>query len=83
MESANSGIGYGLAHELARQGHHVILGCRSEHKCKSAEEKINVMKYSGKVVSAPGLDLNSLVKTKSWAVRRSFPSRFGLLAFFH
>lgn len=65
VTGGNSGIGFATSKILARQGHSVILACRSESKCRRAAVDIlnelgDVNGAKANVIAAPGLDLNSL-----------------------
>lgn len=71
VTGANTGIGYHTALELARNGAHVILACRSEQKCQAAmsqikNEVLETTKEEPKLTFLP-LDLASLDSVKQFA----------------
>eukprot|EP00929_Paragymnodinium_shiwhaense_P077125 TRINITY_DN39699_c3_g2_i1.p1 TRINITY_DN39699_c3_g2~~TRINITY_DN39699_c3_g2_i1.p1 ORF type:complete len:464 (+),score=71.41 TRINITY_DN39699_c3_g2_i1:92-1393(+) len=65
VTGGNSGIGFAISEVLARQGHTVLLACRSAGKCREAVESLKA--HSGKVIPVPGLDLASLKSVHEWA----------------
>jgi len=67
VTGASSGLGKATAGELARAGHHVILGCRSTERGRAAADAIRA-DTAGAELEVLALDLASLASVRS-AVR--------------
>jgi NAD(P)-dependent dehydrogenase (short-subunit alcohol dehydrogenase family) len=72
ITGANSGIGYQAALELARNGAHVLLGCRSAAKGQAALERLH-REAPGCSAEVAELDMASLASIHSFAA--SFMAR--------
>ncbi len=57
ITGGNAGIGLETAKQLAKLGHHVIIGCRSAEKAKSAVEEIKTFANNSAAVEAMEVDL--------------------------
>jgi NAD(P)-dependent dehydrogenase (short-subunit alcohol dehydrogenase family) len=65
ITGGNSGIGRAVASELLRQGHRVLLGCRSTTRCAAAADALAVERSGedrggGLVLPVGGMDLRRL-----------------------
>jgi len=67
VTGANSGIGYQAALELARNGAHVLLGCRNAAKGQAALERL-MREASGASAEMVLLDMASLASIRAFAV---------------
>lgn len=73
VTGANSGIGLKVSEELLRQGHTVILGCRSADRCARAAEALAQRTASspgstkGRALPLGGLELSRLSDVATWA----------------
>lgn len=68
VTGANSGIGFVTAAQLAKQGAHVVLACRSNEQGEKAQRAI-VNEHPGASVAVELLDLSSLDSVRSFAGR--------------
>jgi len=68
ITGANAGVGFQSAHQLARLGATVVLGCRSEAKCREACKEIEALPggRNGKLVPLV-LDTASLSSVRAFA----------------
>lgn len=68
ITGANAGVGFQSAHQLARLGATVVLGCRSEAKCREAIKEIEALPggRNGKLVPL-ALDTASLASVRAFA----------------
>ena len=61
ITGANSGIGLAVATMLSKQGHNIVLGCRSAKKCNNALTEVK------RGTCQPGtLDLSSVKSVQEW-----------------
>ncbi len=65
ITGANSGIGYQAALELARQGAHVLLGCRNAAKGQAALERLH-REAPGASAEVVALDMASLASIRAF-----------------
>ncbi len=66
ITGANTGLGFEMARELAKQGLHVVVAGRSRDKVAGAIEKI-ASEVEGASLEAGIVDLNSLASVKAFA----------------
>lgn len=66
ITGANSGIGLGMAHELAARGATLVLGCRNQVKAEAARKAI-VERTPGAEVDVLSLDLSSFEHIRTFA----------------
>lgn len=76
ITGANSGIGLATAHELAKQGLHLVLVCRDEEKGKAAQSDIITQSGNGKVDLLIA-DISSLTSVR--ALADTFNSKYDRL----
>ena len=61
VTGANKGIGFAIAHGLAREGFHVFVGARDTEKGEEAAEKIRAEGYSAQFITIDVTDEASIV----------------------
>ncbi len=66
ITGANSGIGYQAGLQLARQGAHVLLGCRNEAKGRGALDRL-LRQAPGASAEVVNLDMASLASIRAFA----------------
>lgn len=67
MTGANSGLGFEACKRLAKQGHSIVLACRSLAKAEDAIQRIRDAGISEGSLSPASCDLTSLDSIKSFA----------------
>ncbi len=68
VTGANSGLGLATARELARHGAHVVLGCRSEARGRTALAEVQATARGAGAQLSP-LDLGDLASVRAFAER--------------
>lgn len=68
ITGANTGIGFCTAQSLAKQGYHVVLGCRNKEKGEAARAKLREELPEAKLEVAE-FDLADLQSVRDWANR--------------
>lgn len=74
ITGGNTGIGFAIALEAAKQHHHIILACRNQEKAEAARQKI-LDSVAGAKVDIRILDLSSLDSVREFAnvIAEDFP----------
>lgn len=83
VTGASSGVGQAVARELALQGHTVVMGCRSDHRCEVARRAImeGARVPEGRLIPAAGMELSDLAQVRGFVDRLATVSDDGPVVF--